>query len=1197
MLAVAVVLLLFYILFTKPGITGEVVSTDSVIYSQPVSWSVSRSTERAWFPEHAGVLTAIGLSGKVSTQGQAKVYVEHANTTYLIFDSSKLNRSNSNLITGFAIMEGVEGPPANETLEINQTDTDVLINGTAAGNETPPTTEPVEEQVNKTITINIAYGMDSQWDPDNDGKEPLDGVIDFTVAQSQFNWNVNENNLCTRWNIKSLDTLSEQSACNGNEDCCNFMNLDALGNAWNEPFLLTYQKYNSTANNEISSQVVYYDVNLSSLNAEIVNSEKSALSANFQQDVYEFFNACHENCLLNDLNATDYTFIFELDHAQMDIHTITYSVIEPIAENITAVNATGTNVTNTSVVEEKTIQYQAVIGKPVRWKKIIKLNETKSNITVELPKEAKNINVTKKVENETIEVEKARIKTPEFETSVGTFNAITGNLIKFLTPDSVSSKLLSSSGGITGYATAEPADATELVIEEAVTEFEVEYETEAPMAMEQEISPTEKKVTIDAVLPYENILTFTTITETNQNVNLFWDNENRDVTNDPQINFTVQDTNGNGLKDYVEWVTPHLSRQTFTITITNDTAVGVNLYNWSGGTFVNTTTAYDGRNVLLDNYSSNYDNAYDGFSVSSLAPIPYSIAHDPRDNTFWVGDWGKGYVYHVSSTGANLSGGFLVTPSIGTFSPAISGLAFDATDNSLWITDNPNAYVYHYDANGNNASGGFSTSAAGATAIFGIGIDTTDNSFWIGDSTDVDIYHFDSSGTYTGESITKTGNMQGVTFDPRDNTLWWVENNLMVAKHLNRSGTELGSFGFTGIAHPQARGIAFSTRDNSLWVTDSDFDAVRHYINPYYRTGTYTSAILDAGQSVRWDNLTWGNFSPAGTNITFQVRSCDDASCDTEDFVGHNNSNLTYFNASPILLNTALTPDNQYFQYIAYLATNDSNLTPYLEWINVSYAVLFPPGFQSLRTNASAPHKGETVQFNATIVDDGGISMLRFAWNDSGTWVNATNSSVFIGTVTSYDWSVNHTVTRVRDQVIGYRFYANNSDGNWNESVVSAFTVADTPPAINTSMIGAQAYLDDDLVAYYPFEGANTSDFSRNGNDGINYGASYSEEGRVGGGFKFDGVDDYIKISDAFADKLSYTTSTITAWIKRGETNNSDYNHIYNNQNDVALTIHNNKLEAYLDTAAGWFGGSANLSINDTGWHFIALTYDSSLAT
>ena len=51
---------------------------------------------------------------------------------------------------------------------------------------------------NKSINIRLDYNNDSIYDNGNDGIETINGVIDFNV-DAEFNWNVNQGNLCTRW--------------------------------------------------------------------------------------------------------------------------------------------------------------------------------------------------------------------------------------------------------------------------------------------------------------------------------------------------------------------------------------------------------------------------------------------------------------------------------------------------------------------------------------------------------------------------------------------------------------------------------------------------------------------------------------------------------------------------------------------------------------------------------------------------------------------------------------------------------------------------------------------------------------------------------------------------------------------------------------------------------------------------------------
>lgn len=75
------------------------------------------------------------------------------------------------------------------------------------------------------------------------------------------------------------------------------------------------------------------------------------------------------------------------------------------------------------------------------------------------------------------------------------------------------------------------------------------------------------------------------------------------------------------------------------------------------------------------------------------------------------------------------------------------------------------------------------------------------------------------------------------------------------------------------------------------------------------------------------------------------------------------------------------------------------------------------------------------------------------------------------------------------------------------------------------------AELDDDLVAYYPFE-YNANDASGNSRHGINRGAVFAQ-GVVGKAASFDGIDDYIQIpTGIFNGLLDVTTS---AWVKFDE--------------------------------------------------------------
>lgn len=76
--------------------------------------------------------------------------------------------------------------------------------------------------------------------------------------------------------------------------------------------------------------------------------------------------------------------------------------------------------------------------------------------------------------------------------------------------------------------------------------------------------------------------------------------------------------------------------------------------------------------------------------------------------------------------------------------------------------------------------------------------------------------------------------------------------------------------------------------------------------------------------------------------IKFQVRSCDDLACNTESFIGPDGTSNSYYseliNATPELPDLTIMnlPDNQYFQYMATLETDNSNHTPELNSVVIN---------------------------------------------------------------------------------------------------------------------------------------------------------------------------------------------------------------------------------------------------------------------
>ncbi len=85
------------------------------------------------------------------------------------------------------------------------------------------------------------------------------------------------------------------------------------------------------------------------------------------------------------------------------------------------------------------------------------------------------------------------------------------------------------------------------------------------------------------------------------------------------------------------------------------------------------------------------------------------------------------------------------------------------------------------------------------------------------------------------------------------------------------------------------------------------------------------------------------NYKRGALNIKIQVRSCDDASCSGESFIGPDGTSSTYYseinNSGTGLPSFSLTnvPNNQYFQYKLFFTTTDTAYKPKLKDITITF--------------------------------------------------------------------------------------------------------------------------------------------------------------------------------------------------------------------------------------------------------------------
>ncbi|MEM4326385.1 MAG: hypothetical protein QXU40_03720, partial [Candidatus Pacearchaeota archaeon] len=259
---------------------------------------------------------------------------------------------------------------------------------------------------------------------------------------------------------------------------------------------------------------------------------------------------------------------------------------ENFTENLTEFNVSG--------VKVEVIQYNATIGQPVKWKKRIELTEPK-NISVDIPSIASGV-VIKKIRSDGSIYEEEYLennikiagKTPEVveKNEAENLEKIPGeeNITyekAYEKEKNISSKenVLEITGLVSKNKEFFVREENQNNVEESieinltarggdVVTYEIEYETPAPYTEEIEIIRG-KQVKVVGVegITYENVLSFTNLSENfkirdPRRVKIYW------VENSTYINpLNVLDLDNNGLYDYIEWIVPHLSNQTFNIIV------------------------------------------------------------------------------------------------------------------------------------------------------------------------------------------------------------------------------------------------------------------------------------------------------------------------------------------------------------------------------------------------------------------------------------------------------------------------------------------------------------------------------------------------------------------------------------------------------------------------------------------------------
>ncbi|MFC1769334.1 hypothetical protein ACFLZX_06250, partial [Nanoarchaeota archaeon] len=274
----------FTILF-GPKLTGLVTVTKIVDFDENINLIYSQDDSFTWTPSEEGPLESLYLGGEIEGTGEVKVILKYQGESYTILDSANLIRI-------------------------------------------PPDIDDVTKVENSSdINFNLIYGNDPKFDPENDGQEPQEGIIDISIDNFNTDIEIKEENLCTRWKIFSQEELTSTEICNGNEMCCNFIDLAPTNENWDNDFYLNYGKYDSTTNNIISAQILYVDYSVDPENphSEVFYSDWINILASFTQDTISFSNECIDTCNLPSLDGSRYRLEILVNDAKLTINNISYS--------------------------------------------------------------------------------------------------------------------------------------------------------------------------------------------------------------------------------------------------------------------------------------------------------------------------------------------------------------------------------------------------------------------------------------------------------------------------------------------------------------------------------------------------------------------------------------------------------------------------------------------------------------------------------------------------------------------------------------------------------------------------------------------------------------------------------------------------------------------------------------------------------
>ncbi|MBI2530351.1 MAG: hypothetical protein HYW05_04375 [Candidatus Diapherotrites archaeon] len=450
-----------------------------------------------------------------------------------------------------------------------------------------------------------------------------------------------------------------------------------------------------------------------------------------------------------------------------------------------------------------------------------------------------------------------------------------------------------------------------------------------------------------------------------------------------------------------------------------------------------------------------------------------------------------------------------------------------------------------------------------------------------------------------------TGISAGQTYNGKI-TIEYMRRNAKHTESAACSGTAPLSGIFLVAPAPQIIEGFFNGSGNNVDLNNPDEMTLGGGGGSYAFFGSYTSDVFDANSTMDWTaSISWDENAPAGTDINLQTRTSDNN-------VAFSAWSGYYTNPSGEAITS---PNGRFIQYKANLSTTNPALTPRLLEVRMHGNPLAQSCGNLKREGSEQCDTNDLAGSNCVLLgySSGALACKADCTFDTNGCVGATTTMLCPGSKTwtsQSDWQsgalANIDATSSPGSI---KLSQPSTSGTWNIVVDSNAAPTDWNAISWSEDLNYGGELAGDantklLLHLNEVSGLTAADASGNGNNGtLTNGATWTSSGKFGNALGFDGINDYIDVSNESLFDFERTSPfTLSAWVKwaSGTTQTllSKQTSAGNAPGWLLIVNANGTLAMWLvnDAGAGW-----NLihvdSVSSIGlgtWNHVVMTYDGS---